>query len=474
MLVKTKFTILSLGLSILIFVTSCTDELPQVSSEPSIKIEEAITGLPGESITINGLISDPAGISNIELNYESWHLAKVINVEKSTTQFQLAYNFMVPSSEESGTTHMIDVVVTNVGGKKSTAQVMVSLTMDIIAPTISFESPNDGGTYIAGAGPEFTLSFSVMDDSEIAIVKIVGFGLNEEIEVNSPSYAYEMDVDFSIIGAHSISVTAIDDSGNSANSKLDVNIEDALKFEKMYLADVSSEAELNSDGFGIPMRIDAIDHPDSLGVYFRALYYNKAVNTEIRFIPQKTSFSPFTFGASSTAGELELGSDETVSPIVLSEVGYYNILINLAKMEYVAETYTPTDTPYDNIYMMGTGVRVNGGSTCENNSDNSEQCWHFASGKALTVDGNNPYLFTGTVELYDQDPLGDGNNGFILGANPDGWAPFWRFDADQEIGMKPETSVPGGGNNYIFGPQHYGTYTFEFDTHLNRVRLIPQ
>ena len=37
-----------------------------------------------------------------------------------------------------------------------------------------------------------------------------------------------------------------------------VSVTDVQDFEKMYLADVATEAELNSDVFGVPMRIDHV------------------------------------------------------------------------------------------------------------------------------------------------------------------------------------------------------------------------
>ena len=62
-------------------------------------------------------------------------------------------------------------------------------------------------------------------------------------------------------------------------------------FPKMYLADVATVEELNSDIFGVPM---VINHT---GEYqYRARYYNKAAGTEIFFLPQKTDFTPICFG----------------------------------------------------------------------------------------------------------------------------------------------------------------------------------
>ncbi len=294
------------------------------------------------------------------------------------------------------------------------------------------------------------------------------------ISVGASTYSFNEEIDFDLAGSFTLSVIAIDTSGNVGRSDLSVNVEEALKFDRMYLADVGSDSELNSDAFGVPVRINGFTHPDSAGIIFEALYYNTSPNTEIRFIPQKSSFGPFTFGAGANEGELEIGSDNTVNPIVLSDIGYHRIMVNLSTFSYTMETYTPSDTPFDEIFLMGTGVRVNGASTCVNNNDASELCWNFASGKPLTKASSNPYLFTGTVELFDFDPEGDGNNGFILGANPNGWSPFWRFDQGDELDLEPEFTVPNDGGNYIFSAARYGTYRFEFDTHLNQAKLLAQ
>lgn len=467
--IKICLLIFSLGI-----VISCDEDEPSVSSEPSFSIEGVVTGLPGESFTMNGLVSDAAGIQEVSIEYAAWNLSKVIEVDASITQYQLAFSFQVPETETVGSSHSLTVSATNAGGNVSTTQVEIVLSGDNTPPVINVTTPNDGGTYISSSGPEFSLSFEVTDDNEIATVSLVGVGFNEENEVNGASYSFTEEVDFSIAGTYTISITATDNSGNVATSTTAVTIEESLRFEKMYLADVATDEELVSDAFGVPMLINGFTQEDSAGVIFEALYYNKTANTEIRFVPQKSSFAPFTFGAGENAGELGLGSDASISPIVLPEVGYYSIVLNLASLTYTMDTYTPTDAAFDMIMLMGTGVRVDGESTCVSNTDGSEACWNFASGKELTVDANNPYLFTAPVELFDHDPDGDGNNGFILGANPSGWSPFWRFDVGDELDLEPEFTVPDGGGNYIFSEAKYGMYTFEFDTHLNRAKVVAQ
>lgn len=472
-MLNSKITTVALLLVLLTFV-GCGDDEPSVSSQPTLNISSVVAGLPGQTFTITGLVSDPAGIRSINLIYESWSLDKLITVDEGRTQFELNYSFQVPDSEPVGSTHLVRIVVTNAGGKTTETDVTVSLTLDNTPPAIAFSSPNNGGTYISSIGPEFDLAFEVTDDVEVTSVEVIGFGFNENVQVGATSYSFNQSVDFALTGSFTVLVNATDNSGNMASSSLTVNIEESLKFDRMFLADVSSDAELVSDAFGVPMLIDGFTQVDSAGVIFEARYYSKAANTEIRFIPQKQSFAPFTFGQGANAGELALGTDATVAPIVLPGVGYYKIVINIGQLSYTMETYTPTDTPFSRIAMMGTGLRVNGGSTCSSNADGSELCWNFGSGKGLTVDPSNPYLFTGTVELFDFDPASDGNNGFILGANPSGWSPFWRFNVGDAIGAEPEFTVPNGGSNFIFGPELYGTYTFEFDTHLNRAKLVPQ
>ena len=89
-------------------------------------------------------------------------------------------------------------------------------------------------------------------------------------------------------------------------------------FPKMYLADVATVEELNSDIFGVPM---VINHT---GEYqYRARYYNKAAGTEIFFLPQKTDFTPICFGLDPEDNTKLTDDPETAKPIVLDEAGVY-------------------------------------------------------------------------------------------------------------------------------------------------------
>lgn len=462
---KTKIWLLLLFVSASV---ACTEDDPEVSSEPTLNIQSVVTGLPGESIVFSGMVSDPAGVTEIMITYENWSLSKVITVDEGVTQFPLSYSFKVPDLEEVGSTHVIEIAAKNVGGKITSTSVTVELSQDNIPPSIAISSPSNGGTFIVSSGPELNLTFTVSDNAQLSSVRVLGMGINELITPNASTFNYDKEVDFLIVGPFTATITATDMAGNVSTASVSVNIEESLKFTKFYLVDVDTEAELATDVFGVPLLTNGATTATKEGFEFEALYYNKEANTEIRFIPQKESFEPFSFGAGDVAGELALGSDNTVAPIILPEVGYYRIVVDIAAFTYTMETYTPTDDTFDFVHIMGRGIEVNDLSTCIDNGDGSGRCWHFLSGKEFTVDPSNPYRFTASVELFDQ-PDDEGANGFILGASPSGWAPFWRFDAEDS-----EVTIPGDGANFTFGSDAFGTYTFEFDTHLNRARLLPQ
>ncbi len=436
-----------------------------INSEPEfMEVDQEISSLPGRQFTINATISDPAGIEFVNLKYEPWNLDKTIEKDSLPTTYNLRYAFQVPAEAQENSEHIIKVTSTNIGGKSTNIDVKVTLDLDNVKPGINLNRPANGATVLINDGNEIDFEITVTDE-ELAQFKIESELLNEIIEISGMTYTYSNSLNVEETGTYTFTVSTTDATGNVNTQQITVNVLDELKFDKMYITNVVDASKLTDDIFGVPALAEASKVEGEVGYVFTARYYADEPNTELRFVPQKSSFEPYTLGADPEEdGKLINGSSPDVNPIVLPDKGYYEITMDLKDMSYVVTSYTPTDDTYDFVQIIGTGVEVEGESTCVSNIDGSNTCWHFKSGKELTQDSENPYRFSGTVKLFDE-PSNDGDNGFILNANPDGWGPFWRFDDDN--------AVPGGGVNFTFTEEEFGTYKFVLDTHLNRLTITP-
>lgn len=470
---KTTKAILLIFLSIFITTVSCNDDdSEKVDSSPVFQsLVDEISTLPGQTFSFMGIVSDPAGIKTVNMKYEPWFLDKTISKEDSLYDtYNLSYKFKVPTDAIENSVHTIPVTVTNSGGVSLTKNVIITLDQDITNPSIQILKPINGATILIGGGVEVNLDVTVTD-AELAEFKIESSLFNETIQITGTSYNYTKALEVGVEGAYTFTITATDVTGNVEVKTVSVNVLNELLFDAMYITDVTNDAALTSDIFGVPYVSEPSTVVGEDGNVFTAKYYSPAVNTEVRFLPQKTSFQPYTFGANpSVPGELVLGTGSDVDPIILPEVGYYEITMDLRDQSYTVTPYSPTDTPYDQVYILGRGIFVGDSSVCTNNTDGSTQCWHFKSGKPFNKDSGNPFLWTLDVSVADQ-PDDAGANGFILNANAAGWAPFWRVDNPAD----PEATVPGGGKNYVFPDEALGKdYTFTFDTHLNRIVAIPR
>ena len=470
---KTTKAILLIFLSIFAIILGCSDDdLVKVDSTPEFQsLGEEISTLPGLTFTFKGVFSDPAGIKSVNIKYEPWFLDKTIMKEDSIYKtYELTYNFKVPAGEVINSSHTIPITITNSGGVSITKNVVVTLDKDITKPAIQINKPANGATVLIGKGNEIDFDI-VITDAKLAEFKIESTILNETIPVSGTSFNYKKGLDVLSLGNYKFTISAKDVAGNVETKTVTVNVLNELLFDAMYITDVTDNASLSSDLFGIPYVSGASTAVGEDGYVFTAKYYSPSPNTKVRFLPQKGSFQPYTFGANpNVAGRLLLGSGPEVNPIVLPEVGYYEVKMDLRDQTYTVKPYTPTDTPYAQVYLLGRGIFTGNSSVCTNNNTGANQCWHFNSGKPFTKDTKSPYLWTMNVSVSDQ-PDDAGANGFILNANPAGWAPFWRVDNAAD----PEAAVPGGGANYVFSDEALGKdYTFTFDTHLNRLVVIPR
>lgn len=462
--VKTKLLFVICLIAIMI---SCdNDDSVSVDSIPEFQtIIQEISSLPGENFTFEGIVTDPAGIKSVNFKYEPWFLDKTIIKDSLPDTYTISYRFKVPDDATEFSVHTIPVTITNAGNVASIKEVVVTLDKDIAAPSISINSPVNGATILIGDGDEVNLDIDLAD-RELAELKIESDLLNETIPLSGASYNYSNSINVTDEGDYEFIITVTDATGNEATVSVSVSVVSDLQFNAMYLTDETSDAALNQDIFGIPFSTLGSQLSGENGYVYTGRYYSTAANSEVRFVPQQGSFKPFTFGADpANPGKLVLGQDETIDPIIIPGVGYYEVSMDIRDLTYTVSPYTPTDTAFDQVYILGRGIYVNATtSTCTNNNDGSTQCWHFNSGKPFTQDSSNPFLWTIDVTVQDQ-PNDEGANGFILNANTGGWAPFWRTNPDDR-----SQTIPGGGSNYVFDDSALNKdYTFIFDSHLNRI-----
>jgi hypothetical protein len=463
--IKTK---LLLSIGVLLVIVGCNnDDTIMVDSTPEfVNLEENISSLPGETFIISGVVSDPAGIKSVNFIYEPWFLNKTIVKDSLPNLYTISYQFKVPVDAVENSSHTIPITIANAGNVTTVKNITVTLDRDIEAPVINITSPVNGATVLIGASNEVELDISVTD-KELAEFKIESSVLNETIAISGGSFEYKKSLNITEPNNYSFTITVTDVTGNVSTETVSMNILDELSFDVMYITGVDSEALLVSDIFGIPYVTTDSSVADEDGYVFTGRYYSPGPNTEVRFLAQKGSFGPYTFGVDeNTPGRLALGSDIDVNPIILPQEGYYEVKMDLRDSSYSVTSYTPSDTPFTQVYILGRGIYLDDTvSTCTDNTTNGDRCWHFASGKPFTQDSNNSFLWTIDVTVKDH-PDDDGENGFILNANPAGWAPFWRVDDAED----PLATVPGGGSNYVFPDSALDKdYTFTFDTHLNRI-----
>ncbi|TRX54760.1 hypothetical protein FNH22_18525 [Fulvivirga sp. M361] len=456
---------LIIPLIIFLTIVSCQEDDPiEVDSIPEFSsINEGIASLPGLNITLEAVVTDPAGIQSVNLKYDPWFLDKTIVKDSLPTSYTLKYNFKVPEDAEEGSSHTIPITVTNIGGKSTINEVVITLDKDVFAPEVNVISPVDGTTVLIGDGDELQFNIT-FEDEELSRFEIASSILNEVVDLSGTSSSYIKSLNVEETGAYVFVISVTDATGNVATQSLTVNVLDQLAFNQMYITNETDAANLISDLFGVPQRAEASAVAEEEGFVFTVNYYAEEPMTEVRFIPQDESFAPYTFGSNpDIPGQLAIGADSDISAILLEQSGYYEVSMDLRDFTYTVTPYTPSDTPFDQVYIIGRGVTIGNTTTCTA-PNGSTLCWNFGSAKPFVAHPDSPYRWTLELTLEDQ-PNDEGENGFILNANPAGWSPFWRFDN----GVSPEATVPNGGDNFTFDAAQFGDYKFTFDTHLNTI-----
>lgn len=489
------FLLWTFSLSALWF-TGCNDDdgYPEVDGQnPVLTLTTShIQSGVGRTITIEGSVSDKDGISAIRLECEDLNLDKTINLieiyEKPLETYDLSYKFNI-QRDETGDQFTIKVTVTDVGGRTVSEDLLVTMDGDFENPVFTL-SPDKNVTVLIKAETKFNLRFSISDDRALDHVMIEIPGIDGftslRLEANGEKtfdYAERITLP-NIEQEYNVTITAVDKMGKESKISSVIAVSEMPDFEKMYLADVATVKELNSDVFGVPMRIERT------GAYqYKANYYNQQAGTKIFFLPQKSDFSPICFGLDPENNSKLTDDPDTAEPIILEQTNiYYEIIFDIQNSTYsirtypIAEAVNPIPHKYGSTSLDTWG---DGGSWLQEfyfgyMTSNPREVERFSQ------DATNPNLF------YLEEPLfleaGTQMNFVIHNWHSDGWWNYctWRVDnsAEPEIfgyyGKEAKYTNPAWtkpdhvGDNWAKPVVNTtGNYKLVFDAHLERAKLVP-
>jgi len=469
-------------LATLFLSTGCSNnDFPNVDGKnPIITLTtEHIQTELGRQFSIGGKVTDNDGLQTITLQNSDLSLNKTINLleiyGKPVSSYDLSYNYLTVKSL-IGNNFPIKVTATDVGGRTTEATLLVTMDGDFTAPTFTI-APDTAITVLIKSQTILKVHLLANDNKALDYLKIVVPELNisdsipvggvKELETIK-SYTFP-----STTAKYKMSVTAVDKFANKVVRNSTISVSQMPDFAKMYLTDVTDVKQLTSDLFGVPILIEHI------GAYqYRARYYSEAANTKVRFIPQKTDFSPICFGTSPDNENVLTDEPDYSQPIVLPSKGYYVITFNTQTGAYSVNPYNPTDTPL----AIGSLINLNG----TNYADGTIPFQLGLAGKGLpgvaewspsdpfmlTQDANNKFLFYGQMNLT----AGTKVEFTITPKHSWGWwiEPYWRFEnGDTDSGENEFNTKNNGHNMTPVTVTKTGKYMFKFDTHLLRSRLYP-
>lgn len=483
-------------LSLALCTVGCSDDEGYADVdglEPTMAlVTDHIQSGAGHRFTIEGTLTDADGIATINLQCADLYLNKTIDLieiygEPQTT-YELSYHYDLDRNE-LGERFTVKVTVTDVGGRSVSQDVLVTMDGDFSAP-VFISAPSETVNVLIREETVYTLNLSVSDDRSLdhILINIPGISGYENLQVDAEgaaSFTFSDRITFpNEVKNYDLTVTAVDGVGNETSVSCVIAVDELQDYERMYLADVATAEELNSDVFGVPMRIDHVGE-----FQYRARYYCAAANTEIFFLPQANDFSPICFGLDPSDNSVLTSDPDLAQPIVLTEANvYYDITFNTNTGEYSMSTYSVNDAddpwPSSMVYGLPTMDKWNdGGSTMMDftfglTSDNPTTVESFVQ------DANNPHLF------YYQTPLsltaGEEMNFIIHNYHTDQWWNFTRWCSTSSTDLEifsyytgstfrnMDYSGPTTGEDVWSKPvvNTTGNYQFYFDSHLGRAKLV--
>ena len=416
-------------------LSACNDE---TGFRPGLWTQDdIIETFPGDTIVLQGQVSNYIGMKSIEIKCEAWDVYKKIELDgKHSKVYNMNQAIVVPMYATFD--QVLMVTVTDTEGTENKKAITLTFKPDAYAPTIVTPLPDEVAVdFNTTKGKAvYEMELLVTDDRSLksAVVEIPGIGYSREFSLSGREDIISDSPEFTTTGQYAMHITLEDTGGNQL-------------LRDVTLVVIMPETENPFEDYAQMYVVDASENPDDyVSGYYRYMdrkdpyqysckIYVPYDNYQVFFTPTE-SLSGDLFGVSPMVSSKLMNNNGYVVPVTLEKKGYYWLWIDIQNHEFSVTPYEVESEIYTGaLYVTGTGFSTMGDWSFSPAMSNGPTNYR----KQITLELNPSYSADYTYGITD----GTWNRVWRCGENK-----WWWLD-DQGWGGSVYTFKPGGAKKVV-------------------------
>lgn len=297
--------------------------------------QDVIETFPGDTVLIQGQVSNYVGMKNVEIKCDAWGVSKRYDLAGEQAKV-FNYNYRMPVPADATFDAELKIIVTDIEGTENKKTIAMTYLPDTEAPvclndmpwqvSVDFNASVGYGTY--------NMALSLTDDRQLKSVHVVAEDLNldETFDVTGRTATVTRQYQIDQAGTFPMTVTVNDESGNEQTywQQLVVMLaedEDPISdYPVMWVVNASEKPEDYLDGYYMPLARQA-------AYQYQGSFYADKDGYQLYIVPTKTMTADI-FGVSPYVSSKLMNKAGYVVPITIEKAGYYGLWIDINAHTY--------------------------------------------------------------------------------------------------------------------------------------------
>lgn len=304
-----------------------------------------IETFPGDTVLVNGQVSNYIGMSSVAISCEAWGINKVYDLSGQKPKvFNYNYQLIVPKDAEFD--QELHIMVSDKNGTENKKTVTLKYLPDTTAPSLAEDLASDVSVdYDTQLGrADWNLSLDAVDDRTLKsyTLDIPDLNIHEEVELSGRRAKIEKTISISQVGSFPMTLTIEDESGNRLERTCNVismlkEDEDAIAdYPQMYM--YNAEEDASDYIYGYYRYMDRTD-----AYQYSCKIYAEKDGAKFYFVPTESQTGD-KFGTSPYVSSKLMNKNGYVVPVVVEKKGYYYVWLDLQNHRYVLTPYEVEST----------------------------------------------------------------------------------------------------------------------------------